>query len=167
MRKLRVGWAMLIVVFGAISCGIYSPYGASTAGAETFSVAPFEVIDPLASATAALVLAEGLRDRVQRQTTLALRETGGDCQFAADIVKYEVRPVNVQGDETAATNRLTIAVDLTYSNLKAPDQDFRRTFSRFADYPSASDLFSLEEELLEEISDQISQDVFNASLGNW
>ena len=66
MRKLQFGWAMLIVVFGAISCGIYSPYGASTAGAETFSVAPFEVIDPLASATAALVLAEGLRDRVQR-----------------------------------------------------------------------------------------------------
>lgn len=162
MQLAVVFWVM----FG-VGCGIYSPYGASTAGAESFSVAPFEVIDPLASATAALALAEDLRDRVQRQTTLALREQGGDCQFSADIVKYQVTPVNVQGNETAATNRLTIALDVTYSNAKAPDQDFRRTFSRFADYPSSSDLFSLEESLLAEIADQISQDIFNASLGNW
>lgn len=159
------GLLMLASIFS--SCGLYTPYGASTSGATTFTVSPFEVIDPLASASVALGLAENLRDRIQRQTTLALEEDGGECQFQADIVKYQVTPVNVQGDETAATNRLTIVLDVTYHNVKAPDDGFRRTFSRFADYPSSSDLFALEDELVEEIADQISQDIFNASLGNW
>ena len=158
---------IFVAILGMSSCGIYSPYGASTAGAETFSVAAFEPIDPLASASVALTLAEELRDRIQRQTALAWRESGGDCHFEANIVGYKVSPVNVQGDETAATNRLTVTLEVNYSNAVAPDQDFTRTFSRFADYPSSTDLFSVEEDLVLEIADQITQDIFNASLGNW
>lgn len=158
---------IFVAILWMSSCGIYSPYGASTAGAETYSVAAFEPIDPLASASVALTLAEELRDRIQRQTTLAWRESGGDCHFEANIVGYKVSPVNVQGDETAATNRLTVTLEVSYSNAVAPDQDFTRTFSRFADYPSSTDLFSVEEDLVLEIADQITQDIFNASLGNW
>jgi hypothetical protein len=44
---------------------------------------------------------------------------------------------------------------------------FDRNFSRFADYSSDLDLLQVEDALVEDIGAQLSQDIFNASLGNW
>ena len=85
----------VIVVLGLFaSCSIYSPYGAQTSGASTFSVSDFEPAHPLVSTTAAQSLAEALRDRIQRQSTLRLVEDG-ELKFSARVVGWEVRPVNV------------------------------------------------------------------------
>ena len=48
-----------------------------------------------------------------------------------------------------------------------PNLDFEKTFSRFADFPASSDLFDVETQLVEEINEQLTQEVFNSSLGNW
>lgn len=150
-----------------IGCGVYSPYGAQTSGAKTYSVSAFQLVTPLASASSALALTEELRDRIQRQSTLRLVNAEGELQFAADITVWDVKPVNVQGDETAASNRLTIGLRLSYENTIVPDLSFERTFTRFADYTSDQDLLQIEDELVDEIGEQLSQDVFNATLGNW
>jgi hypothetical protein len=166
--------AVLTRIFAVISfpllfigCGVYSPYGAQTSGAKTYSVSAFQLVTPLASASSALALTEELRDRIQRQSTLRLVNGEGELQFAADITVWDVKPVNVQGDETAASNRLTIGLRLSYENTIVPDLSFERTFTRFADYTSDQDLLQIEDELVDEIGEQLSQDVFNATLGNW
>jgi hypothetical protein len=78
-----------------------------------------------------------------------------------------VTPVNVQGDETAASNRLTIGLSIHYENTKDSELGFDRNFTRFADYSSDLDLLQVEDALVEDIGAQLSQDIFNASLGNW
>ncbi len=145
---------------------MYSPYGAQTSGASTFSVEDFEPAHPLVSATSAQSLSEALRDRVQRQSTLRLVPLG-DLQFSARVVGWEVRPVNVQGDETAGANRITVQVVLTYVNSLDPTLSAERTFSRYVDLPSTQDVFSAEEEIVSELGELLSQDIFNATLGNW
>ena len=158
-----------IVVLGALSlaaCGIYSPYGAQTSGASTFSVTDFEPAHPLVSTTAAQSLSEALRDRIQRQSTLRLVEEG-ELMFGARVVGWEVRPVNVQGNETAGANRITVSVVLTYVNQRDPALSTERTFSRYVDLPSDQDVFSSEDLLVEELGELLSQDMFNATLGNW
>ena len=158
-----------IVVLGALSlaaCGIYSPYGAQTSGASTFSVTDFEPAHPLVSTTAAQSLSEALRDRIQRQSTLRLVEEG-ELMFGARVVGWEVRPVNVQGNETAGANRITVSVVLTYVNQRDPALSTERTFSRYVDLPSDQDVFSSEDLLMEELGELLSQDMFNATLGNW
>ena len=74
MRAARhIGWGLLVAVALCTgSCGIYSPYGAQTSGASTYSVAAFEMLTPLATASSSLALTEALRDRIQRQSTLRL-----------------------------------------------------------------------------------------------
>ena len=148
------------------SCGVYSPYGAQTSGASTFSVQDFEPAHPLVSMTAAQSLSEALRDRIQRQSTLRLVEDG-ELEFSARVVGWEVRPVNVQGDETAGANRVTVSVVLTYVNERDPELSIERTFSRYVDLPSDQDVFSQEDALVEELGELLSQDMFNATLGNW
>ena len=151
----------------SLGCGVYSPYGAMTSGATTFSVAAFEPVTPLASATASLILTEALRDRIQRQTTLRLVPEDGQLRFAADITGWTFAPVTATGNETAASNRLTLQVVVRYENGRDVTQDFERTFSRFVDIPSDQDFTAVEEQVLADLADQLSQDIFNASLGNW
>jgi hypothetical protein len=78
-----------------------------------------------------------------------------------------VRPINVQGDETAGGNRVTVSLVLTYVNELDPELSTERTFSRYVDLPSDQDVFSQEEALVEELGELLSQDMFNATLGNW
>jgi hypothetical protein len=75
--------------------------------------------------------------------------------------------VNVQGDETAGANRITVQVVLTYVNSLDPTLSAERTFSRYVDLPSTQDVFSAEEEIVSELGELLSQDIFNATLGNW
>jgi hypothetical protein len=93
--------------------------------------------------------------------------SNGQLKFEAEIVRWEVVPVNVQQNDQAASNRLTIGLHVRYENTLDDELSFDRTFSRFADYSSDQDLFSVEDQLVEDIGSQLSQDIFNASLGNW
>ena len=158
--------AIALLATTAIGCGIYSPYGAQTSGASTFSVQDFEPAHPLVSMTTAQALSEALRDRVQRQSTLRLVEEG-ELNFSARVVGWEVRPINVQGDETAGANRITVSIVLNYTNGLDESLSTERTFSRYVDLPSDQDVFTQEEVIVEELGDLLSQDMFNATLGNW
>ena len=78
-----------------------------------------------------------------------------------------VAPINVQGNETAGANRVTIGVVLSYTNTLDEGLSLERTFSRYYDLPSDQDVFSNEDLIVSEIGDLLSQDMFNATLGNW
>ncbi|HHZ81488.1 MAG TPA: hypothetical protein EYN28_00140 [Flavobacteriales bacterium] len=163
IRAIKILSLMMLV-----SCGVYSPYGASTSGADTFSVTKFEAIHPLVSATSALNITEAVIARVQRQSVLKLvGANDGELQFSGKIVGWTVQPINVQGDEVAGANRITITVDISYTNTLDDKLSFQRKFSRFVDVPSSSDLFSMEDAIVEEVAELLSQDIFNVSLGNW
>ena len=149
------------------SCGVYSPYGAATSGAKTFSVSIFEATHPMVSATSALSISESLVDRVQRQSTLKLVDGESELTFSGRVVDWIVQPINVQGDETASANRVTITVDVIYTNSLDESLSFQRKFNRFVDVPSSSDIFSIEDVIASEIGELLSLDIFNASLGNW
>ncbi|MBM55664.1 MAG: hypothetical protein CMB32_03800 [Euryarchaeota archaeon] len=148
------------------SCRIYSPYGAATSGASSFSVEYFETVHPLVSASTAITISEALIDRVQRQSTLQLTDNG-ELKFEGKVIGWTVQPVNVQGNETAGANRVTITVDAIFTNTIDENLSFQRKFSRFYDLSSNQDIHSNTDLVVEEISALLSQDIFNASLGNW
>ena len=115
-----------------------------------------------------LIYVLALKDLIQRQSTLRWVQDGGEIQYSGRIVGYDVSTSAVAGgQEVASQNRLTMQVQLRYTHSLDPNLDFEKTFSRFADFPASSDLFDVETQLVEEINEQLTQEVFNASLGNW
>jgi len=165
--KAKIAIMVLALAFVCHSCGIYSFSGASIpAEAKTVSVAYFpnhaQLVNPLLSNN----LTNALRDAMTNQTTLDMVESGGDIAFEGEITDYKTTPVAITG-QTAAMNRLTVTVNVRFSNRLDESKDFESSFSRYEDYPSDQDLNSVQESLTAIIVDQLVEDIFNKALVNW
>lgn len=141
--------------------------GGDVGNARTMSVDLFQARAPLATPQSAQVFTETLRDLLLAQSPLKLAREDGDLQYSGAIVGYDVQPVSIQASETAALNRLTITASVTYVNTLEPKKNTEFTVSRFADYNSAQDLVTVEEQLVTEIAKQLAQDIFDRTIGNW
>lgn len=145
----------------------YSFTGGDVGEARTVSVDLFEIRAPLANPNSAQVFTETLRDMLLAQTPLKLARENGDVHYSGTISGYDVQPVNIQANESAALNRLTITVSVSYVNSLDAKKNAEFTVSRFADYDSSQDLVTVEETLVRDISKQLGQDIFDRTLGNW
>lgn len=160
-------FALAIVVL-LMGCRVnYGFTGGDPGNARTMSVELLQARAPLATPRSAQVLTETLRDLLLAQTPLKLTTEEGDVQYSGAIIGYDVQPVNIQANETAAMNRLTITVSITYVNTLDPKKNVETTFARFADYNSTQDLITVEEQLALDIGKQLAQDIFDRTLGNW
>jgi hypothetical protein len=164
---MRVPGLLLIVAI-MVGCRVnYSFTGGDVGEARTVSVELIEARAPLATPLSAQVLTETLRDLLLAQTPLKLRAAEGDVQYSGVLVGYDVQPVSIQANETAALNRLTMTVSITYRNTLDPKKNAEFTVARFADYDSTQDLVTVEEQLARDIGKQLAQDIFDRTLGNW
>ncbi len=160
--------AALLLLIALASCRVnYSFTGGDPGNARTLSVDLFQTGAPLASPNVAQVCTETVRDLLLAQTPLKLARTEGDVQYTGTIVGYNVQPVSIQANESAALNRLTITLNVVYVHTLDPTKNTTFTVSRFADYNSTQDLVTVEEQLVRTISNQLAQDIFDRTLGNW
>jgi hypothetical protein len=159
---------LLFLIAFSTGCGVYSFTGASIpAGAKTVSIEYFVNNAPLVEPTLSQALTDALRDRFLQQTPLNLVRENGDLQFEGVITDYSTRPVAIQGNETAALNRLTVQVKVRFTNVLEPDKDYESTFTQFQDYESTQDLSQVKDDLLQIINEALVDDIFNKSVVNW
>jgi hypothetical protein len=146
----------------------YSLNGASIPPeAKTVSVTFFQNYAPMAPPSLSQNFTEALRTKLSSQSRLALISRDGDLAFEGSITGYSTMPVAIQSTDQAALNRLTITVNVKYTCSFDEKKNFEQSFSRFADYPSNKNLTSVESQLIQEINDQLTQDIFNKALNNW
>jgi len=112
-------------------------------------------------------LTDALRDKFTSETSLILVNDGGDLVLEGSITGYTTSPVAIQGDDQAALNRLTITLDVTYTNTFDENMSFDSKFSRYADYSSDQNLADVQEQLIEEINVMLIEDIFNKAVINW
>ncbi|SHI74404.1 LptE family protein [Flavobacterium terrae] len=150
------------------SCSVYNFTGTGKIDAKTFQVNYFqntsELIEPGIERTFTL----RLQDLIQNQTNLTLTNTDGDLVYEGEIVDYRISPMTSTADLTAAQNRLTISVNLRFSNKNKSEDDFEKRFSFFYDYPGEQQLTGSQlRTALDEIFERITQDMFNDTLAKW
>ena len=150
------------------SCGIYSFSGASIpAEAKTVSVQYFpnnaQLVNPLLSNT----LTNALNDIFVNQTTLQSVAQNGDLALEGEITGYSTSPIAITGNQTAAMNRLTVTVNVRFTNKYDESKSFEQSFSQYQDYPSGQDLSSVQDGLVEEIVNNLCEDIFNKAVVNW
>ena len=157
----------LISIFLA-SCGIYSFTGASIPNeAKTISVQYISNKAAIVQPSLSQIMTDGLIDAFAGQTNLEITENEGDLSFSGYITKYQIKPMAIKANETASQNRLTIIIKIKYNNSFDDKQNFETTFSRYRDYASSENIVDVEDVLIEEISKELIEDVFNKAFVNW
>lgn len=161
---------LIIIAIGLISCKIsYTFTGASIPPeAKTVSIKYFPNHAPLVQPTLSNDLTETLKDRFVSQTSLQLLSDDiGDLHFEGKITDYRISPQAIQGDQLAATNRLTVSIQVKFTNDFDPDKNFDKSFSRYADYEATTNIDAVESELNMQIVEELVDDIFNAAVANW
>ncbi|WP_323756990.1 LptE family protein [Roseivirga sp.] len=117
---------------------------------------------------------EDLKGYFQRNTKLELIPSKGDLQFEGAISQYNIAPQAVisSGNQNVADRsglmRLTIGVEVAFTNVNKEDENFKRTFSFYADYdPQTTSLTTVEPELVSQIFKEIILDIFQQSVAQW
>jgi hypothetical protein len=97
-----------------------------------------------------------------------LTNSGGDLHFEGEITQYRVIPIAATAEQTAAQNRLTIAVRVRFYNRLVEADNFEQTFSFFSDFDANTQLTGgVLETAYDEIFERITQDIYNASVAKW
>lgn len=159
---------ILIVAFGVNSCSVYNFTGTGKIDAKTFQVNYFqnnaELIEPGIERTFTLEL----QDIIQNQTNLNLTNSGGDLVYEGEIVDYRITPMTATADQKAAQSRLTIGVNVRFTNKNKETDNFEKRFTFFFDYSGTEQLIGAKlTEALDAIFERITQDIFNESLAKW
>ena len=141
--------------------------GTVDARAKTVAINTFPNNAALVNPTLSQSFTTALKDKIQGQTPLTIVDRDGDYTIEGEITGYTVNPVAIQGNDTPAMNRLTITVRVRFYNRFDEKQNFDQSFSRYADYYSSQNLSSVESGLVSDISEALTDDIFNKAFVNW
>ncbi len=164
MRGWIVGFAaaMLTACYGG-----YSFTGGDVGEAKTISIQRLDNVAPLVNPKLSQQFTETLQQVMVRQTPLSLGRMDGDLDFSGAITGYEVRSEAPGANDQIAQSRLTVTVRVQYVNQLDDSKSFEQTFSIYRNFPSTSDLVSVEDALVDEIVQELAEKIFNRSLVNW
>jgi len=167
MRQLSYSIAVIFLLTFS-GCSVYNFTGTGKIEAKTFQVNYFpnnaELVEPGLDRTFTLTL----QDLIQNQTNLNLVKNGADLSYEGEITDYRISPMTATADQQASQNRLTIRVNVRFTNKNKETDNFEKTFDFFYDYPAAQQLAgATKDAAIKEIFERITQDVFNESLAKW
>lgn len=150
------------------SCSVYNFTGTGKIDAKTFQVNYFQNVSELVEPGIDRTFTLRLQDLIQNQTNLNLTTSDGDLVYEGEIVSYNISPMTATADLTAAQNRLSISINLRFSNKNKAEENFEKRYSFFFDYPGDQQLTGTQlRTALDEIFEKITQDMFNDTLAKW
>lgn len=166
IQKIKYTIIAVIGIFIIQGCGAYSFSGINTT-ATSFQVDFFQNQASIIIPGIDQNFTNQLQDLILNQTNLDLVTSNGDIAYEGEIVQYYVAPTNATSANTAAQNRLTIAVNVRFYDTKNPKEDLEQRFSFFFDYPASQAETAVRDEAIQVIYERITQDILNATLAKW
>ncbi len=169
-NKIYAAAVSLLLMVAVAGCRISYKFNGSALDYtvyKTISVSQFPIRAALVYPPLQSVFENQLLDYIDRNTRLQVVEQGADLQLEGEITGYNLSPQAVGQDGYASQTRLTITVRVKYTDNKAEGKNVDQSFSAYQDFPSTEMLTDVQDQLIEEISKELVQLIFNATLGDW
>lgn len=171
LKSFRILRYFIVLSFVLVSqsCSTYTFSGASIPDEmKTISIQFFENNATLVVPYLASQFTESLKERVRNQSRLSIIRTEADANFEGRITDYTVRPVAIQGNERAGLNRITVIVNVKYTNALKPELSFEESFQAFQEFSlNQGPLQTQEQKLITLINRQLTELIFNKAFANW
>jgi hypothetical protein len=167
-RAILFAGFFLAVGFCLKSCsGGYSFTGGDIGEAKTLSVRNFPNYADIINPNLTQELTESIRQNFLNQTRLKLVALDGDLDFEGSITGYTIVPMAAQAGEISAQNKLTVTINVIFTNQLDPEKSFEQRFSRFRDFNADVPFIQVEEQLVREIVQELAEDILNKAIVNW
>lgn len=134
---------------------------------NTFYIEPFELLTTNAEPAITTIFTETLSDKILTESKLRKSQIDPDYTFSGAVTRYQVTAVAPQPGDVSSFNRLEISVKVNFENSKDEKQSFENNFPFFQDFPADQNILDIQNELIDIIFIQITEDVFNAAFTNW
>lgn len=166
--KLYIKLIAILALFTLVSCNVkYNFTGTGKINAKTFQVNYFQNNAEIVEVGIERTFTQKLQNTILNQTNLNLVSSDGDLLYEGEIVEYRITPMSANAAQESSQNRMTITINVRYSNKNKEEDNFEKRFTFYYDY--AADLLpsSVLSTALDVIYERITQDIFNESLAKW
>ena len=96
-----------------------------------------------------------------------LHGVGGDLDIDGEITGYNQYNESVDASGYASKVKVTLTVNVRYTNNTNHEEDFEQQFSAFQTYESTQLLTDVQDQLISVMIDDITEQIFNATVANW
>ncbi len=165
----RIITLLLLVPLIIVSCKMsYSFKGAVVSDdLKTIEIRDFLNQAPYQYAPLVQVLNERVKDVYTRNTKLQNTTVNPDLELEGEIVRYDIAPIAAQQDGYAAQTRLTMAIKIRFRNNKDSRKDKEETISAYRDFDSNKMLEDVQDQLIDELTKEIVDQIFNVTMMDW
>ena len=164
----------MLLIIGLIQfsgCGASRGYSfegiAINPDTKTFFVAQFDNNARTLIPTLSQDFSEKSKRKLLDETGLNFDNLDPDIEFSGAITQYRISSEAPEPGESSAISRLTIQIAVDYVNNKNEEDKWKKTFSFFQDFPSDQNVLDLQDQLIETITEQIVEDIFQKAFTNW
>ena len=112
-------------------------------------------------------LSEGIRDLFQRQTRLQVLRRGGDLEIEGEIIGYDIASMAISADSYASETKLTIRIQVRFTNNVNPEESFEKTYSAYQTFDSSRLLSDVQDELCATMVTELSENIYNDTVAKW
>lgn len=169
LRLIAVSLA-LVLTFVVNSCRVSIKMNGSALDYtiyKTIRVSEFPIRAALVYPPLQQVFENELLDYIEKNTRLQTTDGNADLELEGEITGYSLSPQAVGEDGYASQTRLTITVRIKYTNNKEENKDVDQTVSAYRDFDATQMLTDVQDQLCDEISKELVELIFNATLGDW
>lgn len=171
MRINHIKTALLtVMMLLLVSCSVsYKFNGASIdyTKTKTIQIADFPIRSSYVWAPMASIFNNQLKDVFANHTRLIQVKRNGDMKIEGEITQYSQRNKAVTAEGTSAQAELSMTVNVRFTNNANHSEDFEKQFTATSTFETTQSLNSVREELVTQMVEDITDQIFNATVANW
>lgn len=158
------------IAFTLTGCAISYKFNGANIDYQTthsIAIADFPNNAAMVNPTLSNNFSEGIRDLFQRQTRLQILRKGGDLELEGEIIGYDISQGAISVDSYAAESKLTIRVNVRFTNNIKPEESFERTYTASQTFDASRMLSDVQDELCAVMITEIAENIYNDSVARW
>ncbi|WP_294744499.1 LptE family protein [uncultured Prevotella sp.] len=149
------------------SCYTFNGASIDYTKTKTIQITEFPIRSNYVWGPMANIFNTALKDQYADHTKLVQVKRNGDLKLDGEITRYEQRNKSVSSEGYSAQTELTMTVNVRFTNNKNHEKDFERQFSSSTTYETTQSLNSVQEELVTQMTKDIIDQIFNATVADW
>lgn len=171
--RSKTNWSMLlagVLSLSLIGCTVSYKFNRASIDYNVVKTITIESFTNRASyqwGPMASIFNNALGDIYVRQTKLRQVKADGNLRLSGEITAYDQTNKSISSDGYSSMVQLRMSVRVTFVNNTNRNEDFEKTFSATREYESSQQLSVVQEELVTQMTNEIVDQIFNATVANW